>query len=141
MAPLIRNNRSVFSGVGVIVLAVIVSVIALAVYLNQRCVSQFWDQENLYPGATLVESDSVFLGRQQAVYHTDDPPEVVNAWISQQEAALRQQQAAEMREALANGGTIETQEVEYPAQVAADAERGGSIITFAVICPSGSPPL
>ncbi len=128
MAPNFRDNRGVFAGVGVIIVAVIVSVSALATVVYTRCTNTFWDTAQVYPGAELIESDSTFLGLQRAVYHTDDAPETVEAWYAQQRAAA-------LREGVTSGDFSEVPAERNDRVIAADAANGGSLITFAATCP------
>ncbi len=128
MAPHLRNNRTIFAGVGVVVLAVVVTVSVLAVFLNTRCTNAFWDSANVYPGATLIEQQSNFLGLQRAVYHSDDSVAKVESWVTSE-------QAARMREAVTSGNFNSVAQFSPYWTVTPDAERGGSLITFAAICP------
>ncbi|MCC6805121.1 MAG: hypothetical protein IT319_19735 [Anaerolineae bacterium] len=128
MALNFRDNRGVFAGVGVIIVAVIVTVGAVAVILNTRCTNTFWDVARVYPGAALVESESTFLGLQRAVYHTDDAPETVESWYAQQRAAA-------LREGVTSGDFSEVPEANPGRVITADTTNGGSLITFAATCP------
>lgn len=128
MASNFRDNRGIFAGLGVIILAVIVTVSALTIVVNTRCTNAFWDPARLYPGAELVESDSTFLGLQRAVYHTDDSPSTVEAWYTQQRAAA-------MREGVISGDFTEVPAVDPGRVITADTTNGGSLITFAATCP------
>ena len=128
MASHFRRNRTIFGGVGVIVLAVIVTASALALLLNTRCTNAFWDATNVYPGAMLIEQESNFLGLQRAVYHTDDSPAKVDSWITSE-------QAARMREGVTSGNFNNVAQFSPAWVVKPDTERGGSLITFAATCP------
>lgn len=128
MAPNFRDNRGVFAGVGVIIAAVIVTVSAVAVIVNTRCTNAFWDTARVYPGAALVESESTFLGLQRAVYHTDDAPETVEAWYTQERAAA-------LREGVTSGDFSEVPPADNDRWITPDTANGGSLITFAATCP------
>lgn len=130
MTPIVRQNRSILSGVGAITLAVIVTVIALAtvitLFLYQPCVAAFQSTQKLYPGAALVASESNFLSYQRVVYHSADTPEAVSDWYSQQ-------RAVQMRVSVLSGDFSAVPKPNW--LVEADVERGGSAITFAGYCP------
>ncbi len=128
MAPHLRDNRTVFAGVGVILLAVLVTVSALALVLNTRCTNAFWDAANVYPGATVIEQESNFLGLQRAVYHTDDSPAKVDSWLTSE-------QAARMRAGVTSGNFNSVAQFSPYWTVKPDTEHGGSLITFAATCP------
>lgn len=126
MAPIYRRNRSILSGVGVITLAVVVTVVALSVFLNNRCQSQFWDALAVYPGAEQTERESVFLGVQRAVYHSPDSPAEIERWYAAQNAAR-------MRDAVLSGDFRDTAQQNW--WIEADAQRGGSTIMMQTTCP------
>ena len=128
MAPTMKDNRGLFAGVGVIMLAVIVTVSIVAIVMNNRCSSAFWNETTIYPGAVLMDKEAVFLGVQRAVYHSDDAPETVEDWYQSQRAAT-------MREAVTSDDFGEAQTENTDWMIAPDAANGGSLITFAVTCP------
>ncbi len=132
------KSRGIFSGVGVITLAVVVTVMAASVFLHVRCANDFWDAANVYPNAQLIESESNFLGLQRVVYHSNDAPEAVQDWYRTQVA---QQSAEQMREAVTSGDFRGVKQTAPFWTITPDAERGGSSIILAVVCPSGTPPL
>ncbi len=82
---------------------------------------------SVYPGATLIEQQSNFLGLQRAIYHSDDSADTVNRWYTSQ-------QAAKMRAAVTSGNFNDVEQTPLWV-VTPDAERGGSLITFAATCP------
>lgn len=126
MARMFKSNRSIFSGLAVVTVLVIVTVIGFAAFLNNRCQRAFWDDLAVYPGAELLEEESVFLGVQQVSYHSPDAPEVVEQWYTTDNAS-------NMREAVVSG------DFNSPAEqnwfVEADDQRGGSIFTVETTCP------
>jgi len=126
MAPINRQKRGIFAGLGVVTLLTILTVVGLALFLQGRCSSNFWDNLAVYPGAERVEEESVFLGVQRVVYHSPDAPATVERWYATQNAA-------QMREAVVSGdfgGTTRQSWVVEP-----DAERGGSLIWAQTVCP------
>ncbi len=128
MAPHLRNNRTVFAGVGVVVLAVVVTVSVLAVFLNTRCTNAFGDSANVYPGATLIEQQSNFLGLQRAVYHSDDSAAKIDSWYVSE-------QAAKLRASVTSGDFSAVAQPSPYWVVTPDVEHGGNLITFAATCP------
>mgnify|MGYP001426013706 CR=1 FL=1 len=132
MAPMFRDNRSIVSGLGFITVAVVITVIAFALLLNNRCVNTFLNDRMLYPNATLVEEEAHFLGIQRMVYHSPDTPEMVNDWYNRQNTNS-------MRDAVTSGNFSNVRQLIVPVQVAANDENGGSTLTFAVVCPTGAP--
>lgn len=129
MAPMFKDNRSVFGGVAVITLLVIITVIGFAAFLNNRCQRAFWDDQIIYPGAEKVEEEAAFLGVQRVVYRSPDAPEVVEAWYTEE---IRVQRSSQMREAV-ESGDFRNVETFLNWQIEPDTQ-GGSILTLAGNC-------
>jgi hypothetical protein len=104
----------------------VVTVVALSVFLNNRCQSQFWDALAVYPGAEQTERESVFLGVQRVVYHSPDSPAEIERWYATQNAAR-------MRDAVLSGDFRDTAQQNW--WIEADAQRGGSTIMMQTACP------
>lgn len=86
-----RPQRSVFSGLPIIILAVFISTGGFAVFLNTRCQAQFNDAWTVvYPNSELITKEMAFLGLQRAVYRTDDAPGEVESWYTRTYLALRE---------------------------------------------------
>lgn len=130
MAPMFKDNRSVFGGVVVITLLVIITVIAFAAFLNNRCQRAFWDNQIIYPGAEKLEEEAAFLGIQRVVYRSPDAPNVVEAWYAGEDAA-------QMRAAVLSGDFSDRSRLSWVVEPDA---QGGSILTLAGNC-IGSPVL
>lgn len=121
-----RDHRSIFAGVGVITLAVIITAALLATFLNSRCQSYFRDTLILYPGAELVAEEYPFLARQRVELYSPDAPETVQAWYAAQ-------RAAQMREQVTSGDF--SQPVPENWVIEAAENRSGSVITLSQQCP------
>lgn len=126
MTPIYRQKRGIFAGLGVITLLTIVVVIGLALFLQQRCASQFWDTMLVYPGAERIEEEAVFLGVQRVVYHSPDAPATVERWYMAQNAA-------QMREGVVSGDFTNVERQNWVVEP--DMERGGSLMWTQVTCP------
>ncbi len=126
MAPWIKEKRGIFSGLAVVTLMTVLAVVAFALFLQQRCVSNFRDALVVYPGAELIEEESVFLGAQRVVYHSADAPEEI-------EQSITTQYAARMRDAVVSGDFSNTERQNW--LIEPDAERGGSLLTMQTTCP------
>ena len=124
MAPMFKDNRSVFGGVGVITLLVIITVIGFAAFLNNRCQRAFWDDQIIYPGAEKLEEEAAFLGIQRVVYRSLDAPDVVEAWYAAEDAA-------QMRAAVLSGDFSDRPRLSWVIEPDA---QGGSILTLAGNC-------
>ncbi len=121
-----QNRRSVFAGIGMITIAVIVTAGLLATFLNQRCQSNFRATLSIYPDAEIVTEAYPFLALQRVILHSADSVEMVSAWY-------RSERAAAMREAV-TGGTVSSLPPENWVIEAAQ-DREGSVITISETCP------
>lgn len=119
-----RQFRSIFSGFPLIIVAVIVTAAALALFLNNRCASMFRSAILLYPNAELAEEEATFLGLHRVIYTTPDSPAQVEEWY-------RQQWVASMRQAVTSGDFRSTQAQNWI--IAAEGDQ--TLITFATTCP------
>ena len=84
-----RDKRSILSGLGIVVLLVILSTGGAAALLNNRCQTDFRDSLVVYPGAEMVLEEYPFLSTQRVVYHTADAPDAVEAWYGAYSAELK----------------------------------------------------
>lgn len=121
---MIHNRRGIFGGVGVIIVAVVVTTTVLALVLNQRCLSSFANNRLVYPSAELVGQVSTFLGLQRAVYHTPDTSSAVEAWY-------QGQRNVELRNAVTSGDFSLVSAANW---MIAPADEG-TTITFETTCP------
>jgi hypothetical protein len=119
------NQRTVFGGVGVIIVAVAVTFMGLALFLQNRCVTNFNDGIFEYPNAEIVQQESAFLGVQRVVYATDDPPADVESWYAQQRASLQ-------RQAVESG---DFSNIPQDAWLIVPNESNGTHIIFETTCP------
>jgi hypothetical protein len=121
-----RNSRSLFAGLGVIVVLVIALVGAVAAVLNLRCQAYFRANLLIYPDAEMVSEESAFLGRQQVIFYTPAALNVVETWYTSE-------QARQMR-AMVSSGDFQT----VPAEswnITPSPDRPGSLIEFSRTCP------
>ncbi|MEO8393837.1 MAG: hypothetical protein ABI700_12670 [Chloroflexota bacterium] len=123
---MIRNPRGIFAGLGVIVVAVVVTVTVFSVILNDRCESAFWNNMQVYPGAQQVEKESVFLGVQRVVYSSPDSASAIDAWYNIQRAKQigAGVQSGDLKSAPPQNWLIEP-----------DAQGNGSLIKLQTTCP------
>lgn len=122
------ENRSVFSGFIAITLLMLLLTGGVGVFLNANCQSRFWDEQLLYPGAVMLDRESVFLGIQRVVYQSAERPSVVQQWYWRENAAQRRARVQRGETNLSTQNWL----VEPGAQ-------GGTILTLAAMCPSGTP--
>jgi hypothetical protein len=135
-----KTNRSIFSGLGIITLLIIITVSGFSLFLNDRCQRSFWDNQMIYPGAERLDEESVFLGVQRVVYHSPDAPTVIDRWyLAEYEARNAARNAAQMREAVVSGNFEQVEDAPTRNWVVEPDGQGGSTIMLAAICPSGSP--
>jgi len=120
-----RQFRGLLAGLPIIILLVIVSTSAAAIYMNQRCQDHFLSQARVYPGAALVESQHEFLGLQRLVYATGAAPEQVEQWYSQEYAAM-------MREAVISGDFSNLPSEDWLVETDGN---GGSRVLLMTFCP------
>ena len=128
MAPFETENRSIFSGFIAITLLMLLLTSGVGVFLNANCQSRFWDEQLVYPGAEKVEEEAAFLGIQRVVYRLADALNVVEAWYAAEDAAQRRARVQRGETNLSTQNWL----IEPDAQ-------GGTILTLAAMCPSGSP--
>jgi hypothetical protein len=121
-----KASRNIFAGVGVIILAVIVTTGLLATFLNHRCQSRFRESLAFYPGAEIVVEESPFLAMQRVELYSADPPETVQAWYTSRRAAA-------MRARVESGDFSELPPENWIIEPAVD--RAGSTITLSEVCP------
>lgn len=126
MAPINKQNRGIFAGLGVVTLLTVLMVVGLSLFLQQRCYSNFWDNLVVYPGAERVSEESAFLGVQRVVYHSPDAPATVERWYMSRNAA-------QMRDGVVSGDFRNVERLNW--FVEPDMERGGSLIQAKTTCP------
>lgn len=119
-----RQFRGIFSGLPLIIVAVIVTAVALTLFLNNRCASLFGSAILPYPNVELAEEEANFLGLHRVIHTTPDSPAQVEEWY-------RQQWIASMRQAVTSGDFRSTQAQNWI--IAAEGDQ--TLITFATTCP------
>ena len=77
-----RSSRSLFSGFIIITLAVVILGAVVGSGLESSCQAKFERNLPVYPGATLISSDSKFLQARQATYTVKDSTDVVKDWYN-----------------------------------------------------------
>jgi len=77
-----RPSRSVFSGFFIIILSVVILGTVVALGLESSCQAAFERNLPVYPGATMISSDSKFLQARQATYTVKDSTDVVKDWYN-----------------------------------------------------------
>lgn len=118
-----RQFRGIFSGVPLIIAAVLLSTGGLALALNESCKANFRASLLIYPNAALVREESEFLGAQRALYRTHDPLSRVRSWYQRQRAGA-------MRRAVVSGDFSHVP----PERWVITADGGGTLIAFSASC-------
>jgi hypothetical protein len=77
-----ENSRSVFSGCFTVSVMALLMNACVAFFLESACQARFDNNRPVYPGATVVSSQSIFLAYREAVYTTPDAPADVRSWYS-----------------------------------------------------------
>jgi|GEM_PF-4434187 hypothetical protein len=121
-----RHPRSIFAGVPLITVLVLIAVLGTAVFLNNRFVAALEDCRalmRLYPNMQIVsEQEPGFLqvsGLLRGVYQTDEPASAV-------ENELNRQYARALRENLASEGASDRLSRSWSIE---SLEDGGSLVT------------
>lgn len=120
-----KQGRSVFAGVFLITVLVIIMVAGIISLVENSCQARFETHLPIYPNASLVSSESKFLQYRQAKYFTPESVDVVKKWYN---TAIY----VALSESLAKTGTRGT--VWDGAWDIQAADQGGSTITLSRGC-------
>jgi len=120
-----RSSRSIFSGFIVITLSVVILGAVVASGLESSCQAKFERNLPVYPGATLISSESQFLQGRQAKYTVKNSSDVVKDWYNKTIYVAISESVAK------TGSRGNVWDGEWDVQA---ASQGGSIITLSRSC-------
>jgi len=122
-----KPQRSILSGLGVVVLLSFLLVGGVTTFLYQQCTTSFWDSRWLYPDAEIVAGTAYFLSTQTRTLRIAATPAIVEEWI--------RVQVAQITRAAVVSGNVDAVAEPSRYTLEADPQGNGTLLIYSRNCP------